>query len=90
MINFTIPDDVLAEVAVIEQIARDIMRPQSRYYDEHEHERPSDFINAIWPLEREKHKQKLAGLVEKKFPNTAALSMILGIEMLAWADAGNI
>jgi len=88
MISFEIPADVLSEVATIERIAREIMRPQSRYYDEYEHERPFAFINAIWPLEREKHKQKLAGLVEKKYPDTSALSMILGIEMLAWGDAG--
>jgi acyl-CoA dehydrogenase len=72
----------------MKEIAANIMRPQSRYFDEHEHERPTEFINAIWPLEREAHTQKLAGLVKKVVPNTAVLTTILSIEALSWGDAG--
>jgi acyl-CoA dehydrogenase len=88
MISFDIPTDVLSDVEAMKEIAANIMRPQSRYFDEHEHERPTEFINAIWPLEREAHTQKLAGLVKKVVPNTAVLTTILSIEALSWGDAG--
>ncbi len=98
MISFEIPKEVLAENRVFAQIATDIMRPNALYYDEHEHERPSEFINAIWPIVRDRYREKWEQMVSGQAnaqddsrqdgPDTSILSFILMIEMMSWGDAG--
>ncbi|MCZ7672563.1 MAG: hypothetical protein M5U34_38250 [Chloroflexi bacterium] len=39
-----------------------VMRQYSRYYDEHEHERPVEYINMMWPIMREQYKRSTARL----------------------------
>jgi len=85
MINFEIPKDVLDDIAVYEKLAIELMRPNARYFDEHEHERPYEFINTIWALERENFRSKRGG---EEDAGTALLKLILGIEMLSWGDTG--
>ena len=91
MINFEIPEKLLNELKLTEMVAGQVMRPKARYYDEHEHERPKEFINAIWPAIREQNRQRAAknGNGSKPAgPNTAVLRMVLLIEMLSWGDTG--
>ncbi len=91
MINFEIPEKLQNEMKLTEMVAGQIMRPKARYYDEHEHERPQEFINAIWPAVRQQNQQRAAknGNGSKPTgPNTAILRMVLLIEMLSWGDTG--
>jgi acyl-CoA dehydrogenase len=98
MISFAIPDEVQAGNQVFAQIAADIMRPKAPYYDEHEHERPSEFINAIWPIVRDRYRKNWQQMVRDQTdaqdtssqdgPDTSILSFILMIEMMSWGDAG--
>lgn len=91
MIDFTVPDDVQKQLAPYAKIAREIMRPHALYFDAHEHERPSAFIQAIWPLERERHRH-LQTIAEQAAnnaePDQSILTYILLAELLSWADTG--
>ena len=94
-ISFEIPERVLREKQMAEALAQGIMRPASRYLDEHEHERPVDFIKMIWPVLRDQQKRALDKLKEppeekkeKKGPGTTYLSMMFQVEALSWGDAG--
>lgn len=46
-ISFEIPERLLQEREMLKSVAEGIMRPESRYLDEHEHERPHSFIKAM-------------------------------------------
>ena len=92
MIDFEIPPDALAETAEVEALAREVMRPNARYYDENEHERPWEFIDRMWPIMRERARHYLDA-VEKTGEGPPAgdddiLRLILAIEMMSWGDAG--
>lgn len=91
MISFEIPPDVLTQLEPYAHIARTIMRPQARHYDEQEHERPYPFIHAIWPLERARHHQLQAQAAQEATgdePDLDVLFSILLAELLSWGDAG--
>jgi acyl-CoA dehydrogenase len=97
MINFEIPDKLKPQLQMVEMVASQVMRPKSRYLDEHEHERPADFINMMWPVIREQNKQQMARAANGGSPreqdgeprvSTAMLRLVLVIEMLSWGDAG--
>ncbi len=98
MISFAVPEEVQEGNQVFEQIAADIMRPKALYYDEHEHERPSEFISAIWPIVRDRYRQQWERIAGDSQPeqadsdkdgvDTSILSFILMIETMSWGDAG--
>lgn len=95
MISFDLPEKIKQELAMVEWVARDVMRPISRKYDEGEHERPMEYINTMWPVLKEQNKAQLAkangngsAKPEKTGPNWAILRLIVMIEMLSWGDAG--
>ncbi len=48
MIDFEIPGAMLLQLQALEHVALQVMRPDARYYDEHEHERPWNYINLMW------------------------------------------
>ena len=48
MIDFEIPEQISSQLSVLEQVAIHVMRPAARYYDEHEHDRPWDYIKMMW------------------------------------------
>lgn len=98
MIDFELPERIKQELQMVEWVARDVMRPISRKYDEAEHERPVEYINAMWPVLKEQSKAQFAkangngngngAKPEKSGPNLALLRLIMMIEMLSWGDAG--
>ncbi|MCB8942777.1 MAG: acyl-CoA dehydrogenase family protein [Ardenticatenaceae bacterium] len=94
MIDFQIPEKLLNELKMTEMVAAQVMRPHARYYDEHEHERPKEFINMMWPVMREQNKAQLerrranGSAPKREGPNLTLLRMVLLIEMLSWGDAG--
>jgi len=49
-IDFEIPESVKNQGNLTQMVAEQVMRKVSRYYDEHEHERPWEYINFMWPF----------------------------------------
>ncbi len=96
MIDFEIPEKLQQEVKMVEMMAKQIMRPKSRYLDENEHERPTDYINMLWPVIRDRNKKTLERLsqevqdepTKKGKANSYILRLVLTIEMLSWGDTG--
>ena len=101
MIDFTIPEKIQQQVKMVEIVAAQIMRPKSRHYDEHEHDRPVEFIHAMWPVIKMRYAKQIAKLQNgsssngsngsvktKKRTNTAILDLITTIEMMSWGDTG--
>ena len=100
-ISFDLPERIQQETAMLKAVAEGVMRPASRYMDEHEHERPWDFINAMWPVMRdqqaksiEKWKAQMDGTDKpgdkprRDGPGIGTMRLIMLAEMLAWGDVG--
>ncbi|MGH2537820.1 MAG: acyl-CoA dehydrogenase family protein [Candidatus Promineifilaceae bacterium] len=93
MISFSFPDRLTAELQLATMVARDVMRGRSRYYDEHEHERPWEYINVMWPVLRDQNKRdferQAAGTPRPDGASgTAMLRLVLLVEAMSWGDAG--
>ncbi len=93
MINFAIPEEITKELEMAKIVAEQVMRSKSRYYDEHEHERPWEYINIMWPVLREQNKRQFEGAANDRSPDdekvrSAALRLVLLVETLSWGDAG--
>lgn len=96
MISFEMPEAVKNELAMTKMVAAQVMRRHSRYYDEHEHERPQEFIDMMWPIMKERRKQSLRRLegseseagAARSSVSTSFLRLIASIEMFSWGDAG--
>ena len=94
-INFEIPEHIQQQNEMVKMAAEFFMRPVSREMDEHEHERPTQFVEQMWPVMRDMQKKTLERLAnpqrEKRRnqrPRTTNLRLMLMIEMLSWGDAG--
>lgn len=96
MIEFEPPKPIVQQQYVLKTVAENMMRPVSRYFDEHEHEIPYDYINfmhqamratgagSLAPRERE---EKPEAEKEKRPPIGYQLLAHM-LEMLAWGDVG--
>lgn len=95
MISFEKSKAVKQSQYLTQTVAENMMRPVSRYYDEHEGDIPWDYIefmhNALRQMgaasmvpDPEKEKQ----VVKEKKPSQAYIVMAHQIEMLSWGDAG--
>jgi acyl-CoA dehydrogenase len=93
-IDFEIPEFIQQQQAMVQYIAEATMRPYARELDENEHQRPTAFIDQIWPILKEQQKASLKKLNETpdpnkpKRPSTTYLRLMLLVEMLSWGDAG--
>lgn len=94
-IDFEIPDFIEQQQQMVKWIAENTMRPFSRQLDENEHERPTAFVEQIWPILKEQQKGTLRKLEPSdeskeatKRPSTTYLRFMLLVEMLSWGDAG--
>jgi acyl-CoA dehydrogenase len=94
MIDFEIPTSIQRQVQLITTLGEQAMRPIARYYDEHEGERPWDYINMIWQTVRAQGGRTLAaptsgedgnGEVKQRIHN---LMLMHTVEALSWGDAG--
>lgn len=99
MIDFSTPEKVMQQANMAEMVAKNIMRPTARQYDENEHERPVEFINFMWPvmadqqkasLERARRKAESASNGDNdgtpKKESIANINLLFTIERLAWGD----
>ena len=67
MIDFETPAQIERQVELISMLGEQVMRPIARYYDQHEGERPWDYINMIWQTVRTQGGRTLAApSVEEK------------------------
>jgi acyl-CoA dehydrogenase len=95
MISFEMPEKIEHAVVLAETIAENMMRPVSRYFDEHEHEIPWDYIEfmhtslkalgggGLTPGKEKKEKKE-----KKEGPRIAFQRMAFQTEMLSWGDVG--
>jgi len=93
MIDFAIPEKVTNELMMAKMVAEQVMRSKSRYYDEHEHERPMEYINIMWPVLREQNKRQMekeknGQRPKREGPGIAVLRLVMLVETLSWGDAG--
>lgn len=93
MIDFEIPEKINNQLVMARMVAEQVMRAKSRYYDEHEHERPWEYINVMWPVLRDQNKRHYERALEgsrpeRSGPSTSGLRLVLLVEMLSWGDAG--
>jgi acyl-CoA dehydrogenase len=97
MISFEMPERIKNELQMAEMVARQVMRPNSRKYDEREHERPVEYINIMWQVLREQNKRHYERAAQaegngarpqREGPNWSIVRLIAMIETLSWGDAG--
>ncbi len=96
MIDFEIPKPIAMTNNALETVAVNMMRPVSRYFDEHEHEIPWDYINFMHMTMRASGAGSLAPAEEnkknggdgKERPRIAYQSLAFTLEMLSWGDVG--
>jgi acyl-CoA dehydrogenase len=89
MISFEQPPEIAERLEFVRGLARGLMREQARYYDEHEHEIPWDFIDALWKRSLETGESYRSGAVRPgEGPSLASQTLVHLIEMQSWGDAG--
>ena len=85
MISFENSEWIKKQQQYAESFARDMIRPQARYYDEYEHEIPWDFARFIWDTAR----NTLDSLrPDSVIPGERFMLQIHTNEMIAWGDLG--
>lgn len=99
MIEFETPKPIAQQRYMIQTVAEQMMRPHSRYFDEHEHEIPWDYINfmhqamratgagSLAPRERKEGEAKEEGEKPKR-PPIGYQSLAFMMETLSWGDVG--
>ncbi len=96
MIEFEAPKPIANQTFVLKTVAEEMMRSKSRYFDEHEHEIPYDYIEFMQTVKRATGAGSLVPREEKKEedPNKPkhppiGYQMLASIaEALAWGDVG--
>ena len=89
MIDFEIPEKIAGIKMVVETVAVNMMRPVSRYFDEHEHEIPWDYINFMHTATKAMGGNSMApGEAKKEGPRFGFQRLAVMVEMLSWGDAG--
>jgi len=94
MIDFSTPKPIQQTRFVLQQVAENMMRPVSRYFDEHEHEIPWDYINFMHEAMKMTGAGSLApsekknGDGEKKYPPIGYQRLAYMLETLSWGDVG--
>ncbi|HET7088782.1 MAG TPA: acyl-CoA dehydrogenase family protein [Anaerolineae bacterium] len=89
MISFEIPESIAQEREQLQATAAGMMREQARYYDEHEHEIPWDYINMMWQAARASGRSyRGRGQDTGEGPRIGQQRMSHMVEMMSWGDAG--
>lgn len=97
MIEFEAPKPIVQQGIALKTVAENMMRPVSRYFDEHEHEIPWDYINFMHMAMRATGAGSLAPRESKKNGDEAAKkdrppigyqSLAFMLETLSWGDVG--
>lgn len=95
MIEFEAPKPIVQQSYVLKTVAENMMRPQSRYFDENEHEVPWDYINFMHMAMRATGAGSLAPDTSKEMSSETKDRPRIGYQMLAfmletlsWGDVG--
>ena len=101
MIDFELPEQIVAARDEVHELAARHMRPIAREYDDKEHEKPWDFINLVWEDAKKDVAKQLEGLEQTKEERTETMrkkvAMAGGQPMVmsavlreenSWGDAG--
>ena len=100
MIEFEMPKPIAKQRYLLQTVAEEMMRPHSRYFDEHEHEIPWDYINFMHQALRAVGAGSLAPSIENggeekekeekksKYPPIGYQSLAFMLETLSWGDVG--
>src|SRR6186713_48425 len=98
-IEFEAPKPVVQTQFVLKTVAEEMMRSNSRYFDEHEHEIPWDYIEfmhtamkamgvgSLAPKDKGNGHSNGSGEMEMR-PSISYQLLAAQIEMLAWGDVG--
>jgi acyl-CoA dehydrogenase len=95
MIEFESPKPIVQQSYVLKTVADNMMRPHSRYFDEHEHEVPWDYINFMHMAMRASGAGSLApdtskekSVETKDRPRIGYQMLAFMLETLSWGDVG--
>ncbi len=89
MISFEMPENIRLELETARRIATDVMRPDSRRFDEHEHETPWKYINVVWDFGLRSERDDSARVRGTGAgPGPATMTLVHLAEQLSWGDAG--
>jgi len=94
MIDFELSDQTRNARKMTHMVAEQMMRPISRHCDENEHEKPWDFINAMWNVSKStsmtgsSNDGKSKEAKEEKKAEGRTLAMVMAVEELCWGDVG--
>lgn len=100
MIDFETPKPIVKQCYLLRTVAEEMMRPHSRYFDEHEHEVPWDYIQfmhaalratgagALAPSESSRPGDNGGGEEKAKRPPIGYQSLAFVLETLSWGDVG--
>jgi acyl-CoA dehydrogenase len=99
-IEFEAPKPIIQTQFVLKTVAEEMMRSRSRYFDEHEHEIPWDYIEfmhtamkamgagSLAPKDKGNGNGHEVEEQKEKRPSIAYQLLASQIEMLAWGDVG--
>ncbi len=68
-IEFKTPEIIEKQLRPVQVIAEQVMRPESRQLDDHEHERPIKFVQMIWPQMKEMERVNLEAALRRAHKN---------------------
>jgi len=91
MISFEMPESIRKTTVLMETIADNMMRPVARYFDEHEHEIPWDYINFMHEAMKQMGASSIAAQDVKKKkegPRLGNQRQAFMLEILSWGDSG--
>jgi acyl-CoA dehydrogenase len=95
MIEFEMPKPIAQQRYALTTVAKNMMRPVARYFDENEHEIPWDYINFMHMAMRTSGAGSLAPQerkngddAKKDRPPIGYQSLVFMLETLAWGDVG--
>jgi acyl-CoA dehydrogenase len=99
MISFGMPEKIQQNVTLMTMVAENMMRPVSRYFDDHEHEVPWDYINFMHEASKQmggggfipssdKPKKAEGGEPKKEGPRLGYQRLAYSAEVLSWGDTG--
>lgn len=71
-IEFKLPEQIEKQLRGVQLVAENVMRADSRYLDDHEHERPMRFISVMWPQLQEMEKANIAAAKKRLEAKRAA------------------
>src|SRR5271163_3566408 len=88
MIDFEFEPQVVKQLKTYHGVAENMMRPISREYDEREHDKPWDFIEAMWAGQKARATSGDEAEGDSGGHKLRTLYTCLSSEELCWGDAG--